>query len=280
MAHLYASFADAALAEKAAGALLDYGVRQEDVSLVAHDAYGQTRTTPGADYGTDAAGTAPITGLSTAGLESEAGIGAGGLGTATGIGGLGAVPFGLTGTATGYAEPAPASGRAGVYDTPAADVAPVGSDLNPLDQGGPDSAINQTTHPVDPDAAAKHGISTTTPEDAGEGAIKGTGIGLGVGILATLAALTVPGVGLVLGAGVIASALGATALAAGAGALAGGVTGYLKDQGVPNDMAERYHGTVQGGGAMLSISVPSGSVDQATAEQVLAKYGGTDIGAY
>ena len=43
MAHLYASFADASLAEKAAGALLDYGVRQEDISLVAHDNYGQTR---------------------------------------------------------------------------------------------------------------------------------------------------------------------------------------------------------------------------------------------
>ena len=43
MAHLYASFADAAMAEKAAGALLDYGVRQEDISLVANDQYGQTR---------------------------------------------------------------------------------------------------------------------------------------------------------------------------------------------------------------------------------------------
>ncbi len=265
MAHLYASFADAALAEKAAGALLDYGVRQEDLSLVAHDAHGQTRTTSGSDYGTDTAGTAPITGLSTAGLEPGAEMGTGGLGTAMGMGGLGAVPFGLTGTAAGFAEATPT---------------PVGSDLNPLDQGGPDSAINQTAHPIDPDAVAKHGISTTTPEDAGEGAIKGTGIGLGVGLLAALAVLTVPGVGLVLGAGVIASALGATALAAGAGALAGGVTGYLKDQGVPHDMADRYHGAVQGGGAMLSISVPSGGVDQATAEQVLAKYGGSDIGTY
>ena len=77
--------------------------------------------------------------------------------------------------------------------------------------------------PGDTDAAAKHGISTTTPEDAGEGAVKGTGIGLGVGILASLAALTVPGVGLVLGGGALAAALGATALTAGAGAIAGGV---------------------------------------------------------
>ena len=49
MAHLYASFQDAALAEKAAGALLDYGVRKEDVSIVANDAYGQSRTSQAGD---------------------------------------------------------------------------------------------------------------------------------------------------------------------------------------------------------------------------------------
>ena len=279
MAHLYASFADASLAEKAAGALLDYGVRQEDVSVVANDAYGQTRTTSGADYGADAAGAAPITGLSAPILDAGAGMGVGGLGMGgLGVGGVGAgVPLATTGTATGYAEAAgeQTGDRAGLYDAPAA----VGADLNPLDQGGPDSAINQATHP-NTDAAAKHGISTTTPEDAGEGAVKGTGIGLGVGILASLAALMVPGVGLVLGGGALAAALGGTALAAGAGAIAGGVTGYLKDQGIPGEAAERYHGAIQSGGAVISISVPSGKVDQATAEQVLSKYGASDVGAY
>ena len=34
---LYASFADSSLAERAAGALLDYGVRNEDISLVAKE---------------------------------------------------------------------------------------------------------------------------------------------------------------------------------------------------------------------------------------------------
>ncbi len=36
---IYASFADATLCEQAAGALIDYGVRKEDVSLVSHDSY-------------------------------------------------------------------------------------------------------------------------------------------------------------------------------------------------------------------------------------------------
>ena len=222
MAHLYASFADASLAEKAAGALLDYGVRQEDLSLVAHDDYSRTRQT-------------------TYGAETAAGTA---YGTEMAGGAYSAVPV----TASG--------------------------DMNPLDQGGPDSAANNS------DLSAKHGLSTTTPEDAGEGAVKGTGIGLGVGILASLAALAVPGVGLVLGGGALAAALGATALTAGAGAIAGGATGYLKEQGVPGEVAERYHGTVQGGGAMLSVNLPSGGVDQAIAQDVLAKYGASDMSAY
>ena len=281
MAHLYASFADASLAEKAAGALLDYGVRQEDLSLVANDQYGQTRESYVTQAGDAQYGTA----------TAEAGTG--GIGdrmaqTGDRLAGSVTGAFGAEGTAAGY-ETAAAQragqagvgtlgtvgsiGTAGIYNTPTMAVA---GDMNPLDQGGPDSAASQG----DVATAAKHGISTTTPEDAGEGAVKGTGIGLGVGILASLAALTIPGIGLVLGGGALAAALGATALTAGAGAIAGGATGFLKDQGVPHEAAERYHGTVTGGGAVLSVNVPSGDVDQATAESVLSKYGAADVNAY
>jgi len=310
MAHLYASFADASLAEKAAGALLDYGVRQEDISLVAHDAYGQTRETaystqagaaPGAGYG--AAGDAQY-GTATS-AASGIGRGASNVGDSAvdatksagdrlaqvgdKVAGSVSGAFGAEGTAAGYDAAAAeragnvgtgigAGGTAAVYSTPASMGSTTGmaGDLNPMDQGAPDSAASQG----DAATAAKHGISTTTPEDAGEGAVKGTGIGLGVGILASLAALTIPGVGLVLGGGALAAALGATALTAGAGAIAGGATGFLKDQGVPHEAADRYHGTVAGGGAVLSINVPSGDVDQATAESVLAKYGAADVNAY
>ncbi len=157
----------------------------------------------------------------------------------------------------------------GAYDTGTR------SDLDPMDAD--DRTVDAHS---DTDMSAKHGISTTTPEDAGQGAVKGTGIGLGVGILASLAALAVPGVGLVLGGGALAAALGATAATAAAGAVAGGVTGYLKEQGVPGHAAERYHGAIEHGGAVLSINLPSGKVDQATAEQVLSKYGAADVGAY
>ncbi len=284
MAHLYASFADASLAEKAAGALLDYGVRQEDISLVAHDEYGRTRESDMTQVGRGASsvGDSAVDATKSAG-DRLAQVGDRVAGSVSGA-------FGAEGTAAGYdtaaAERAGQAdlragmaggeagvGSAGIYNAPATAAA---GDLNPLDQGAPDSAASQG----DTATAAKHGISTTTPEDAGEGAVKGTGIGLGVGILASLAALTIPGIGLVLGGGALAAALGATALTAGAGAIAGGATGYLKDQGVPHEAAERYHGTVAGGGAVLSINVPSGDVDQATAESVLSKYGAADVNTY
>ncbi len=259
MAHLYASFTDAAMAEKAAGALLDYGVRQEDISLVANDQYGQTRESY-ASQTTDPAYTVGTTGAFGA-EGASAGYGAGepALGTGSALGAVSSMEGRSVGV---YNNPDSAAGTAG--------------DLNPMDQGAPDSVASQG----DVETAAKHGISTTTPEDAGEGAVKGTGIGLGVGILASLAALAVPGVGLVLGGGALAAALGATALTAGAGAIAGGATGYLKDQGVPADVAERYHGTVTGGGAVLSVNIPSGKVDLTGAESVLSKYGAADMNSY
>ena len=288
MAHLYASFADASLAEKAAGALLDYGVRQEDISLVAHDEYGRTRESDMTQLGRGAGsvGNSATDAAQSAG-DRLAQVGDRMAGSVSGA-------FGAEGTAAGYdtaaseragmadvragmaGDEAAVHGSAGVYSAPATPATAVAGDLNPLDQGGPDSPASQG----DTATAAKHGISTTTPEDAGEGAVKGTGIGIGVGILASLAALTIPGVGLVLGGGALAAALGATALTAGAGAIAGGATGYLKDQGVPHEAAERYHGTVAGGGAVLSINIPSGDVDQATAEAVLSKYGAADVNAY
>lgn len=285
MAHLYASFADASLAEKAAGALLDYGVKQEDISIVAHEDHATTRETM---YGTNG-GANPDAGYTNAGTAGygtatgmAAGLGSGIAETGDRIAGATTGAFGAEGTAAGYETAANAradtrENTAQIYDNP---TTAVGSDLNPMDQGGPDSAASHAHDPEAVDNAAKHGISITTPEDAGEGAVKGTGIGLGVGILASIAALAVPGVGIVLGAGALASALGLTALSAGAGAIAGGATGYLKDQGVPADAAERYHGAVTAGGAVLSVAIPSGDVDQATASAVLSKYGASDVNAY
>jgi len=272
MAHLYASFADAALAEKAAGALLDYGVRKEDVSIVASDAYGRSRATTGgvatdAGHGAANLGDSAVDGTKSVGDRIQQA----GDRTAGGVAGA----FGADQSAANYnaaadRQAAQAEGRAAMAGSE--------SDVHgrPTNTGGTAVADDASTT----ENAAKHGISTTTPEDAGEGAVKGAGIGLGVGVAAALASLLVPGVGFVIGGGALASAIGGAALAAGAGAVAGGVTGYLKEQGVPGDAAQRYHGTVENGGAVLSVNLPSGDVDQATAEGVLSKYGASDVNSY
>jgi hypothetical protein len=130
------------------------------------------------------------------------------------------------------------------------------------------------------DRSAKIGISTTTAEDAGAGAAKGAGIGLGVGVLAGLAALFVPGVGFVYGAGALATAIAGAAGVTAAGAVAGGVTGYLKDQGIPEEVVHTYAESVKNGGALLEIDLPSGKVDTETGREIVVKYGGTAPNLY
>lgn len=125
--------------------------------------------------------------------------------------------------------------------------------------------------------SAERGITVTTGEDAAAGAAKGAGIGLGVGAVAALVSVLVPGVGLVLGGGALATALAGTAATTAAGAIAGGVTGYLKDQGVPEDQATKFSGHIERGGAIVSISVPSGELDYNTAQALFAKYAETDV---
>ncbi len=128
----------------------------------------------------------------------------------------------------------------------------------------------------DPDVAAKAGVTTTTIQDAAAGAAKGVGIGLGVGALAAVAAIAIPGFGLVLGGGALAAAVAGLAATAGAGAVAGGVVGYLKDQGVPADQIPEYQKAYEGGGAILSVVIEDGS-DRAKVEDVLRKYGASNV---
>jgi hypothetical protein len=122
---------------------------------------------------------------------------------------------------------------------------------------------------------AETGITTTTMGDAASGSAKGAGIGLAAGAFAALAAVFIPGVGLVLGGGALALAIGGVAGTTAAGAIAGGVTGFLKDQGVPDDAIQYYHEVLVNGGAMITVSPTDERIDAATIESVLRKYGGS-----
>jgi hypothetical protein len=121
---------------------------------------------------------------------------------------------------------------------------------------------------------AEHGITTTTAGDAASGAAKGAGIGLAAGILAALASVFIPGVGLVLGGGALAIAIGGAAGTTAAGAVAGGATGYLKDQGVPDSAIEDYHRILGSGGALMTITPTDETVSTSTIEGIIVKYNG------
>jgi uncharacterized membrane protein len=229
---LYAAFEDVSLAEKAVGALLDHGVRAEDVSVVANEGKYADANIAGDTYVAD--GTTVATGET----GGESGM--------------------VVDTSTGLGMSAPIT-----YDT-----------------GEPASArvVSEDVDDItDAEAAAKRGISTTTTADAGAGALKGAAWGLGVGVVAALASIMVPGVGLVVGGGALATALGGMAATTGAGAVAGGLTGFLKDQGMDDHLAADYDHMVKHGGAMISVHVPSGVVDELEATEVMNKYGATNV---
>lgn len=135
---------------------------------------------------------------------------------------------------------------------------------------------NKPSTGEDVEGKASQGITTTTAQDAAAGGMKGAGIGAGVGILAALAALTIPGFGLVIGGGALATALGGVVATAAGGAVAGGVAGYLMDQGVDEKEVGRLTEHVAGGGVLVSVVTPS---DQAMADKVsgiLSKYADQD----
>ena len=131
--------------------------------------------------------------------------------------------------------------------------------------------------PLNVATVGKEGITTTTPEDAAAGAAVGSGVGLVAGLLAAAAALTIPGFGLVLGGGVLAAAFGATAATAAAGAAVGGVTGYLRDMGMPEHAAVNVNDRLREGDYLLTAAVDPVRYDEI--KMLLQKYNavGVDI---
>ena len=299
---IYASFPTAGLCEQAAGALLDYGVRKEDVSVVAPYESWQNNVAaplrPGAATETAYSGTShdwrarvqcgrlrrrcvAETGDRLAGAVTGA------VGASNAAAGFEQAADERSVSDAGYrgGETRIESGAvlrsptdSGYTDTdrisPSSDVAYVN------DQNRVTAAHDDADRSPDIDGSAKQGISVTTPGDAGAGAAKGAGWGLGLGALAAIASLAIPGFGLVLGGGALATAIAGAVGTTVAGAAAGGVVGYLKDQGVPDEVAANYDQAIQSGGAMLAVIVPSNDVDSVAAEQVLRKYGATNINSY
>ena len=129
----------------------------------------------------------------------------------------------------------------------------------------------------------RDGDGTTVTDGSGERAEEGMGDtvkgalgGAGIGAILGVAALAIPGVGPLAAAGAIASSAipGAAAIGAGAGALAGGLTGLLTDHGVSDEDASYYEGRINDGGIFVSVDASEGDVPTEMVREILLRNGG------
>ncbi|HEY0603378.1 MAG TPA: YsnF/AvaK domain-containing protein [Herpetosiphonaceae bacterium] len=113
-------------------------------------------------------------------------------------------------------------------------------------------------------------------EGAGLGATGGAVLGGLAGLLVGLGALAIPGIGPVVAAGTLATALGSTALGAGLGAAAGGLVGALVGAGIPENDANVYAEGIRRGGALLSVQVATDD-DADRAASIMDRHNVVDI---
>jgi len=120
------------------------------------------------------------------------------------------------------------------------------------------------------DFAAKK--ATKAPEGTAAGATTGAVIGGGLGWLAGIGALAIPGLGPLIAAGPIVAALAG----AGAGGVVGGLTGALVGMGIPEYEAKRYEGRIKEGGILLSVHSDNSEWTK-RAKDILQQTGAEDI---
>ena len=117
---------------------------------------------------------------------------------------------------------------------------------------------------------------TTDTDDKGEGMLKGAIGGGAAGALLGIAALAIPGIGPLIGAGASASGAipGAAAIGAGAGAAVGGLTGLLTEHGVDEEDAKYYEERIGSGGIFLSVDTREANMDADGLRDILYRNGG------
>lgn len=141
--------------------------------------------------------------------------------------------------------------------------------------GVPTEEISIVTNKVEGQAAERSAPDRTVDNNMAEsgtadGAAIGGVLGGGAGLLAGLGALTIPGLGPVLGVGWLIT----TAIGAAVGASGGGLIGALVGAGVDNDHAQIYVERIRSGGTLVSVRVPDKDVP--TIEAIIIKYKGLD----
>lgn len=113
---------------------------------------------------------------------------------------------------------------------------------------------------------------TKSPEGAVTGVGTGAALGGGLGWLAGIGALAIPGLGPLIAAGPIMAALTGAAV----GGTLGGITGALIGLGIPEYEAKRYEGKVKGGQALISVHSED-SAETERAKKIFEAAGAEDI---
>ena len=117
-----------------------------------------------------------------------------------------------------------------------------------------------------------HEKNTKAPEGVTTGAAAGGVLGGTLGLLAGIGTLAVPGLGPLIAAGPLVSALAG----AGAGGAVGGLIGAMVGMGIPEYEAKRYEGRLRDGGILLSVHC-NDSIERDRAKDVLKRTGAEDI---
>jgi len=113
---------------------------------------------------------------------------------------------------------------------------------------------------------------TKAPEGAAAGASTGALLGGGLGWLAGIGALAIPGLGPFIAAGPIMAALAGAA----AGGTVGGISGALIGMGIPEYEAKQYEGKIKGGRALISVHTEDGN-ERELAQLIFKRSGAEDI---
>jgi hypothetical protein len=117
-----------------------------------------------------------------------------------------------------------------------------------------------------------HEKNTKAPEGTAAGVTVGGVVGGGLGLLAGIGALAIPGLGPLIAAGPIMGALAGL----GVGGAVGGLIGALVGMGIPEYEAKRYEGHIKAGGVLLSVHCDtSGEITRA--KELLKHTGAQDI---
>lgn len=100
-----------------------------------------------------------------------------------------------------------------------------------------------------------------------DGAMTGSALGTIGGLMLSAGALAIPGVGPIVAAGPLASAI--------SGAVSGGIAGGLIDWGIPEDISNTYSSEVSSGSTLAVIKTEAAKVNQAA--QILTSSGASNV---